>query len=292
MQGKNLKVLMIGNSFSICVGAFLPQIVKANPPHSLELHSTYIGGCRLQTHYESLIKAEAEDYTPYRINVWKSEDAPETAVDRAGNVNEMLKNNQYDIVTMQQASALSWKPETYEPYAAEIVKYIRKYQKNAEIVIQQTWAYRNDAPSFQEWGISQKEMYLRLKDAYHQFAERYGFRIIPTGDAVQLYRERTPVKFKKAERELKYPELQSMEGDLAGYSRWDEDTENNNGHVLHSDMYHLNTAGCFMQAALWFSFLYGEPASKAASSAPALTCNSNVDLLLKCAEDALNGSIS
>ena len=35
--GKDLKVLMIGNSFSISVGVFLPKIVNVNPEHSLEL---------------------------------------------------------------------------------------------------------------------------------------------------------------------------------------------------------------------------------------------------------------
>ena len=37
-----LKVLMIGNSFSICVGKNLPQIVRAGKKHQLELTSTYI----------------------------------------------------------------------------------------------------------------------------------------------------------------------------------------------------------------------------------------------------------
>ena len=48
--GKDLKVLMIGNSFSVCVGVYLPSIVNSFPKHSLELTSAYIGGCTLEKH--------------------------------------------------------------------------------------------------------------------------------------------------------------------------------------------------------------------------------------------------
>ena len=243
----------------------------------------------MHRHYDCLVKAEHEpDYAPYTYTVWKSEDAPAKALERAGNVNEMLQNNQYDIITMQQGSAESWKPEEYEPYASELIKYIRKYQKHAEIVIQETWAYRSDAETrFSEFGISQMEMYTRLKMAYRQFAERYGFRVIPTGDAVQLFRERTPVKFMRETREFKYPELPTENGDVVGHAAWNDNKENTNEKILGVDACHLNEAGCFMQAALWFAFLYGEPTSKAASSAPELKYNSDVNLLLQCAEDAL-----
>ena len=48
LSAKELKVLMIGNSFSICVGTYLPQIVKSVPGNRLELTSAYIGGYLLQ----------------------------------------------------------------------------------------------------------------------------------------------------------------------------------------------------------------------------------------------------
>ena len=51
---KEMKVLMIGNSFSICVGKNLPQIVKAGKKHQLVLTSAYIGGCSLETHAKNL----------------------------------------------------------------------------------------------------------------------------------------------------------------------------------------------------------------------------------------------
>jgi len=49
-DNKSLKVLMIGNSFSICVGKNLPQIVSSFPDLELTLCSAYIGGCSLERH--------------------------------------------------------------------------------------------------------------------------------------------------------------------------------------------------------------------------------------------------
>ena len=73
LSAKELKVLMIGNSFSICVGNKLPQIVHSFPGHSLELTSAYIGGCTFDRHSENLKKAEENpDFKPYVISVWTS----------------------------------------------------------------------------------------------------------------------------------------------------------------------------------------------------------------------------
>ena len=64
--GKDLKVLMIGNSFSVCVGVYLPSIVNSVPGHGLELTSAYIAGCPLEKHVANLKKAETEpDFKPY-----------------------------------------------------------------------------------------------------------------------------------------------------------------------------------------------------------------------------------
>ena len=60
----NLKVLTIGNSFSICLEKNLPQIVKAGKKHHLHLTSAYIGGCSLQTHAEHLQPTHTQSSLP------------------------------------------------------------------------------------------------------------------------------------------------------------------------------------------------------------------------------------
>ena len=141
LAAKELKVLMIGNSFSICVGVDLHQIVRTNSKHQLELTSAFIGGCTLERHAANLKKAENDlSFKPYRCMLWNSGVLRSKSLG-SSSVNELLKNNSYDIITIQQGSIQSHDYKTFEPHVDELIAYIRKYQKKAEIVIQQTWSY-------------------------------------------------------------------------------------------------------------------------------------------------------
>src|SRR5574344_2429429 len=53
-----LKVLMIGNSFSVCVLKQMPQIA-ADLGRKLDLCSLYIGGCSLERHAKNLSSTNA-----------------------------------------------------------------------------------------------------------------------------------------------------------------------------------------------------------------------------------------
>ena len=56
-----LKVLMIGNSFSICVLREMPACA-ASAGETLDLASLYIGGCPLDRHWENVEKAGDPDF--------------------------------------------------------------------------------------------------------------------------------------------------------------------------------------------------------------------------------------
>ena len=287
MMAKELKVLMIGNSFSVCVGNYLPQIVAKDPSSQLVLTSAYIGGCRLDRHYNNLVAADKNPKSaPYAIKVWNSEKNPAKCAVRKGNINELLKNNQYDIITIQQGSIKSFDFSSYEPYAGEIIKYIRKYQKNAEIVIQQTWSYRSDSPRFPTAVADQQVMYDQLKSAYGKLAEKYQLRIIPTGDAVQIYRAESPVKFKAVPlKDFKKPALPSDYGDVVGKFAWRKNKKTGEFYIG-ADSHHLNDRGDYMQAALWYMFLFGKKADDI-KFVPANIPAAEADLLKKCAAKAL-----
>ena len=262
MAAKELKVLMIGNSFSICVGNNLPQIVANDPDNKLVLTSAYIGGCTFERHYNNLVKSESNpSLRPYRITVWDSAAENKQISDGKGNVNELLKNNQYDIITIQQGSQKSFDFAAYEPFAGEIIKYIRKYQKNAEIVVHQTWSYRCDSKRFSKLIENQDIMYDKLKAAYGKLAEKYQFRVIPMGDAVQAYRAATPVKFAVSTAEFVYPNLPSDAGDVVGKFAWRVDKKTKQRSVG-TDSHHLNKRGEYMQAVLWYMFLFNAPVEK------------------------------
>ena len=291
LSAKELKVLMIGNSFSVCVGTYLPKIVGSVPGNRLELTSAYIGGCTLDRHSKNLKKAEKDpEFKPYGIIVWSS-DSSKPLRKGKDNVNSLLKNNRYDIVTIQQGSLKSWDHATYQPFADELIAYIRKYQPKAEIVIQQTWAYRTDSPYLQPnpkaaWKFDQTGMYERIRASYAKLAEKYRFRVIPVGDAVQKYRKYTPVKYTPSVKVPEYPAVPSGAGDIVGRGYWQKDAKTGRQHLKY-DYIHLNSRGHYLQACLWFAFLYGEPVSKIAF-VPRNIGKAENALIRKCAQEALD----
>ena len=52
-----LKVLMIGNSFSICCLCQTPQIAQAYN-RKLDMASLYVGGCSLERHWQNVAVAQ------------------------------------------------------------------------------------------------------------------------------------------------------------------------------------------------------------------------------------------
>lgn len=255
-----MNVLMIGNSFSICVGKNLPQIVKAGKKHHLILTSAYIGGCSFETHAAHLQSAEKDpSIAPYRISVWNSDDA-RTGGKHRGNVFNLLKNNRYDIITIQQASPKSWDGSTYQPYADIVLDYIHKYNPDAKILVQQTWSYRNDAPQLVQWGMTADEMYKRAREAYHTFAAAKGFELIPSGDAIDIFRKQSKSVFKAEPAEklasYHYPDLPPSAGDIVGACCWKKDEEGEMN--LCTDHIHLNYRGEYLQACVWYGKLFNE----------------------------------
>lgn len=263
LAAKDLKVLMIGNSFSICVGHNLPKLVAHEKKHNLDLTNAYIGGCKFIQHAENLRQAEADpSFKPYTINNWTSRDLRKTDK-RKGNVNELLKNNKYDIITIQQGSLHSFDYTLYQPYADELIAYIRKYNPQAEIVIQQTWSYRPDAPLLKRINMTQAEMTAKVIDAYNKLAQATNFRLIPTGRAVELTRKNPAYQYKVlSEKELAQfvrPNVPSRSGDVVGKHYW---KKTKSGIKLIADASHLNEEGEYLQSCVWYSFLFGEDAEK------------------------------
>ena len=261
-----MKVLMIGNSFSICVGNNLPQIVKMSKKYHLHLTSAYIGGCSLETHADHLKQAENDPAPkPYLITIWDSADLRKKNT-YPGNVLELLKSNKYDVITLQQASHLSWNYATYQPYADTVINYIRKFNPQAKIMVQQTWAYRSDDPRLlpgeKSWGFDQQGMHERVRAAYHKIAAEKGFELIPTGDAIALYRKNTPPYKVLSSQELagyKNPDLPPMANDIVGRDFWKKQPDGSM--KLDADRIHLNFKGEYLQACVWYMTLFNEDIS-------------------------------
>ena len=287
---KELKVLAIGNSFSASAVRSLPILAASVPGCRLILTGASIGGCSLERHWNEWCKAEKDPkYTPYGVSFWDTADLSRKT-NKRGNVNELLKNNKYDIITIQQNSANSWKYETYQPYAEKLIAVIKKYQPQAEIVIQQTWSYRSDSKRLKSWKINNAVMYSKLNEAYGKLAKANGFRMIPTGYAVQIFRAKTPVKFVKPDfkalEALKNPEQHGFDGEVVGYCRWGQNKKTKENYLI-KDMSHLNFHGEFMQGAVWFSFLFDQPATLVKYVPKGMSAE-QAKFLLECAQEAVS----
>ncbi len=249
-----LNILTIGNSFADSAARALPPVVRSAGA-KLNLQKANFGGCELRRHW-SYMAAELANPADCRIYPHRP-------------LNCTLRETPWDIVTIQQASHESWRSETFQPYAQNIVNFVREYAPDAEIVIQQTWAYRADHPQFKagsEWGISQSEMYNRLTVNYKRLSGELGnLRIIPTGYAVQLARKLQSVSFvpmsDEEQSRLVHPDLPPQAGSLVGrhYYLKNEDTQE---FELKADLIHLNSRGEYLQAMVWFGMLYEADVTK------------------------------
>ena len=248
----SLKVLMVGNSFSLSCRTYLPDIVKSLPDCELKLEIAYIGGCSLKRHINEY---EASQQDP--------EHRPYTDIaDRPASLLEFLKRDRWDIVSIQQASHCSWQPATYQPWAEQLIGIIRETNPQAEIIIQQTWSYNagdiriNTAHDL--WGLDQTGMFSCLDAAYRQLARQYDFRVVPTGLAVQLTRKDSPRQLPRMDEELKktlvFPAALPETEDAVGVCCYKDDKDS--GKVLGVDTIHLNRYGQYLQGCVWAGFLF------------------------------------
>src|SRR5690606_31874521 len=102
---------------------------------------------------------------------------------------EILELRDWDYITIQQVSRKSLIAESFEPFAAVLIAYLRKHEPRAGILVHQTWAYREDSPLFAEGEVDARSMHARLQANYRDLARRYGLRLIPVGDAFRAARQ-------------------------------------------------------------------------------------------------------
>ncbi len=293
MSKDNLRVLMIGNSFSICVCKQLPPMAEAEGV-GLKLASLYIGGCPLRRHWENIEKAEADpEFRPYGFKASGFDESEAMPQRDVANANELLARGDWDVVTVQQASHESWDYANYQPFGHQLVEYIHRVSPKAEVVIQQTWAYRADDPRIRpggEWGFDQAGMADRVFAAYDRFAADEGIqRQIPTGRAVWISRRLDPAPFRPYdETELKacrWPDLPSQAGDVVGRLFWQKNAETGEL-AIGRDSIHLNVRGEYLQALVWFGLLFGRDPTNVSYVSPEVG-DSDARFLKSCAREAL-----
>ena len=125
-----MNILAIGNSFSEDATRYLYSVARADG-EKIEVVNLYIGGCSLERHYRNMLSGERAYELQYNGHKTKF----------SVSLSEALLNRSWDIITVQQASHLSFDRESYVPYLPELAAFVRKCAPKAKIYVHQTWAY-------------------------------------------------------------------------------------------------------------------------------------------------------
>lgn len=251
--GKTVRVLTIGNSFSRNATHYLGDLAEA-AGNKLVHGPIVVGGASLELHAG---KMQAFEKDAANTNGFYS---------TKRSLKQELQRDQWDYVTIQQASIKSHDIATYKPFANELADYIKKYAPQAKLMVHQTWEYRVDDPRFKVANPkpgepkTQAEMYAGLTSAYKTITAELGATRIPVGDAFHLadtdkkwgYQPDTKFDMKKAEE----PALPDQTHSLHVGWRW---AKGKNGKTtLSMDGHHANMAGEYLGACVWYEILFNE----------------------------------
>lgn len=169
-----MRILSIGNSFSQDAQRYLHRLAAAE---GCDVHSAnlYIGGCTLERHFGNLVSDEAAyelefngEYTKIHISIKQA----------------LLAG--WDFVTLQQASHVSGKYESYAPYVKALADAVRKYCPEAKLLVHETWAYEAGCERLASRGYATpSEMLADARECYIRMADEIrADGIIPSGEAM------------------------------------------------------------------------------------------------------------
>jgi len=246
-------ILTIGNSLAENALLFLEELAAAGGVSDLVIGKANLGGCSLEKHWNLVQQCDLlPQVRPYDLYITGRET-------RAATLREALVMHDWDYVTLQQVSDLSWRKETYCPYLMNLYELIKELAPRARPVMHQTWAYRCDAPLLQEFGLSQEEMFAMLKEACEEAARDLSCPVLPCGAA-----------FAKAWAALRFvPDLifnldqpeplnlpEQSKSLIVGYY-WQTGNTKTGRAELHMDERHGNAKGCYLAGAVWYEMFTG-----------------------------------
>lgn len=218
---KTMKILAIGNSFSVDAMEHLYAVAKAEGVQEIVLGNLYVGGCTLGMH---LNYAQQDDpkYIYYKNTTGTWEKTEQSTLLQG------LQDEQWDLITMQQGSAASGFPDTYG-MLDKLISYVNENKTNpdAKLAWHMTWAYQGNSThkSFPDYGNNQQTMYMSIVNAVQKvIVPNDAFSmVLPVGTAVQNART----------------------GHL--------------GDTLTRDGHHLNDMGRLIASYTWYAMLDGQP---------------------------------
>ena len=183
---KSVKILSIGNCFSMDCVEYLWDICKSGGVETTVIGHLYYGGCSLDGHWQ-FMQTESGAYTYYENTggEWISNPGYQAAA--------AITREEWDYIVIQQVSGSSGIPDTYENLD-KILHFIgtRKTNPNAKILWNMTWAYQANSthPDFPKYNRDQMAMYNAIVDTVEaKILTNDGIAgVIPAGTAIQNLR--------------------------------------------------------------------------------------------------------
>ena len=182
-QQKTVRILAIGNSFSQdAVEQYLHELAEAEGISTI-IGNMFIGGCSLERHVKNAREnAPAYAYRKIGTDGKKGEKGKMS-------LEAVLADEDWDYVSLQQASPFSGMYETYEASLPELIEYVKaRLPKKTKLMLHQTWAYASTSKhsGFKNYNCNQLTMYQAIADAVKKAAKANKIKIvIPSGTAIQ-----------------------------------------------------------------------------------------------------------
>ena len=182
-QQKTVRILAIGNSFSQdAVEQYLHELAEAEGISTI-IGNMFIGGCSLERHVKNA-RDNAPAYAYRKIGTdGKKREKGKMSLEM------VLADEDWDYVSLQQASPFSGMYETYEASLPELIEYVKaRLPKKTKLMLHQTWAYASTSKhsGFKNYNCNQLTMYQAIADAVKKAAKANKIKIvIPSGTAIQ-----------------------------------------------------------------------------------------------------------
>ena len=182
-----LKILAVGNSFSVDAMSHLYLVAKDAGIENVVLGNLFIGGCSISKHLTKM-NSDAAEYTFY-----VSDDASkEMVVEGTRTAKYGITYTDWDYITVQQASAYSGLLSYYDDLQS-VIDYINANKtSDAEILWHMTWAYQQDCTQsgFANYDNDQATMYNSIVSVVNELILTNSSiaGVIPSGTAIQNLR--------------------------------------------------------------------------------------------------------
>ena len=184
---KEIKLLAIGNSFSVDALQYFYQIASSLGVEKIEIGNLYIGSCSLERHLRNITN-EVPEYTYYTNYDGTWVEHPNHTV------NDAILSNKWDYVSFQQVSSLSGQEESYNETLTNLMLEVKRLLKennneNAKFIWHMTWAYQSNSthPGFVNYNNDQLNMYNNIiKSVQNKIETNNEFKvIIPNATSIQ-----------------------------------------------------------------------------------------------------------